>query len=183
MVVKMLQRWKRESRRSRRKQQLRRSGLPLSSSLLFSGVINISPSFQFSTADLHFCNWAQRPLQSAGGECTTVSCSLGKYFATSTPVEEVAQPGESAIFAPSVLSDQGGEIQGCHLLRSVRTAQRKFNHGFGVSNGPCNVTRKFLDFLLLFFFTSPAHPVQRNLSILKLSGIGGLSKNRQMNQR
>ena len=139
----MLQRWERESRRSRRKHQLRRSGSP--SPLLFSSLASFTSHpplpIPLQPADLHFCNWAQRPLQSAGGECTTVSCSLGKYFATSTPVEEVAQPGESAIFAPSVLSDQGGEIQGCHLLRSVRTAQRQFNPSFGVSNGPCNVTR------------------------------------------
>ena len=57
----------------------------------------ISPSF---FPDLNFCNWTMT-FVSAGGECTTVSCNLGEYFATSTPGK--AQP---VIFAPSVLSDQ-----------------------------------------------------------------------------
>ena len=55
----------------------------------------VSPSF---FPDLNFCNWTMT-FVSAGGECTTVSCSLGEYFATSTPRNQPA-----AWFAPPALS-------------------------------------------------------------------------------
>ena len=64
-----------------------------------SGKVWLSTRVSFF-ADLKFCNWTMT-FVSAGGECTTVSCNLGEYFATSTPGK--AQP---VIFAPSVLSDQ-----------------------------------------------------------------------------
>ena len=63
--VKMLQRWERESRRSRRKQELRRSGLPPSpSSLLFSSLASLTshppsnspqPTFLFATGRNDLC--------------------------------------------------------------------------------------------------------------------------------
>ena len=140
LQVKMLQqRWERESRRSRRKQELRRSGSPplwRRSHLTLLPILHSRPSF---------LQLGATTFASAGGECTTVSCSLGKYFATSRQEEE-AQPAGPAIFAPSVLSDQGGEIlprMPAATQCTHRTAQRQFNHGFGVSDGPCDAAKKY----------------------------------------
>ena len=136
----MLQRWERESRRSRRKQELRRSDSP---PLLFSGVVHISPSFQFSTADLPFCNWAQRPLQA---QVENAQLYLAALESTLQPQgrrrrrNQRDQPYLHQVYFPTKAEKS---CQGCQLLRSVRTAQRQFNHGFGVSNGPCDAARKY----------------------------------------
>ena len=111
--------------------------------LLFSGVVHISPSFQFSTADLPFCNWAQRPLQA---QVENAQLYLAALESTLQPQgrrrrrNQRDQPYLHQVYFPTKAEKS---CQGCQLLRSVRTAQKQFNHGFGVSNGPCDAARKY----------------------------------------
>ena len=92
-----------------------------------SGVVHISPSFQFSTADLPFCNWAQRPLQA---QVENAQLYLAALESTLQPQgrrrrrNQRDQPYLHQVYFPTKAEKS---CQGCQLLRNVRIALLRDN--------------------------------------------------------